>query len=482
MTLSLIQFVALHNIASQDKTQLYSAGFHGILAVLEAIGPTGPNIPNVLSNLKSGFGALAGTTDDAPGNRAWVWAFKTLSCAASEVLRAERIKAPLSAKKDEAVQQFLSAAVQFDGAELESLTLLNPSLSTLFNKARAALGPMILKATTGMDLEVTTLDERFSRALRTGSNRTLCEDPEYFRTLEDGLTGLAGESARRDGHWARHAHWISHQFTDAPTFSPDEDEIIPLESVYLPSRCFWHDTIKIEDEDGEEKWQTYAHVADLHKTAVDWLSCDAQHDPLCVVTGGPGSGKSSFARAFAHEVIQGGTFRVLFIQLQHMTLSGSLHDDIVRYVDRRDTATGKHGSPGIAGNPFDWRKTDEKPVLMIFDGLDELSTKEEDGERNARELLLALKLLLSPLNADGTPIRAMVLGRNLACQGAMETANIPLNTMLNIAPIAEMTSATCSMSSKNVKEVKDPDSLMALDQRAEYWRKWATLKWFDRLC
>jgi hypothetical protein len=461
------------------KRKYLEAGFHGILAILASISPSGPNIPNVLSNLKSGFGALSGVAEDAPSNRAWVWAFKTLSYAASEVLRTERTKAPLSGQAEKAVEEFLDAATQFDGQELDGLALMNPGLSPLFTNARNALGQLILKATTGTDLGLDTLDERFSQALRTGSNRTLCEDPYYFRVLEDGLTGMAGEGARRDGQWSRHAHWISHYYTDAPIFSPDEEEIIPLEAIYLPLRCFWHQTQKTDAENGEITTRKTAHVAELHGTAHNWLSKDARVDPILVVTGGPGSGKSSFARAFGHEVIQRDAHRVLFIQLQHMTLTGSLYDDIARYVDRRDTATGKHGSPGLPGNPLDWRKTDQKPLLIIFDGLDELSTKEEDGERYARELLLALKLMLSPLNTDSTPVRALVLGRNLACQAAMSAANIPLICMLNVAPIAKLNHETFTLPSRDVRNIDDPDNLMNDDQRLDYWKKWASIRGLD---
>ncbi|MEP2706323.1 MAG: pentapeptide repeat-containing protein [Roseibium sp.] len=460
----------------KQKQNYLDAGFKGILAILEALGPTGPNIPNILSNLKSGFSALRGEVEDEPGHRAWVWAYKTLSYAVSDVLKTERSKAPLSGQKGDAVKDFLEAATRFEGQELDELAMKNPGLSPLFAEAQKALAPMILKATTGSDLGHDTLNERFRQALRTGSNRTRCEDPAYFQILEDGFTGLAGEGARRDGHWALHEHWISHQFTDAPIFSPDEEEIIPLEAVYLPLRCFWHQTRIVVEENGSEIQQKIAHVSDLHRSARDWLSEDARCHPIRMVTGGPGSGKSSFARAFAHEVIQSGAHRVLFIQLQHMTLSGSLQDDIVRYVDLRDTSTGKHGNPGLPGNPLDWLKTDDKPLLMIFDGLDELSTTEEDGERYARELLLALKLMLSPLNSDGTPIRALVLGRNLACQAAMEISNIPLECMLNVAPIVQMTPENCMMTSLTEENIQDPENLMENDQRADYWQKWAALK------
>lgn len=471
--------MSIQLLPPKRKRDYWSAGFSGIVATLEALSPSGPNVPNVLSNLKSGFGALLGLPEDDISNRAWVWAFKTLNYASAEVLKTERIKAPLSNQKDEAIEEFLEAATCFNNNELDGIAMMNPSLSPLFANAQKALGPMILKATTGVDLGLTNLEERFKQALRTGSNRTLCEDPAYFRVLEDGLTGLAGEGARRDGHWARHAHWISHYFTDAPIFSTDEDEVIPLEAVYLPLRCFWHRNEKTQEEDGSEKVHKTAYVTNLHSTAHEWLSGDARYDPIRVVTGGPGSGKSSFARAFAHEVIQKDAHRVLFVQLQHMTLTGSLYDDITRYVDRRDTSTGRNGNPGLPGNPLEWRKTDEKPILMIFDGLDELSTKEEDGERYARELLVALKLMLSPMNNDGSPIRALVLGRDLACQAAMEASNIPLEKMLNAARIAKMTNEAVMMPAQAKGNIQDVDKLMEVDQRKDYWRKWADIKGLD---
>lgn len=465
--------------APQRNRNYFEAAFSGVLTVLEAIGPTGPNIPNVLANLKAGFSHLKGVNEDEPQHRAWVWAFKTVSYAAGEMLKEQQSKAPLSTQKDVAVQEFLEAATQFDGQELDILALTNPGISPIFAKAQKAMGSLILKATTGSDLGVNALNERFKQTLRSGSYRTLCEDPTYFRVLEEGLTGLAGEGARRDGHWARHAHWISQQYTDAAIFSPDEDEIIPLEAVYLPLRCFWHKTEIVEKDDGTEELRRTAHVADLHHTAHKWLSSDTKQDTIRVVTGGPGSGKSSFARAFAHEVIVRGKHRVLFLQLQHIKLTGSLYDDIARYIDRRDTAIGQNGSPGLPGNPLEWRKTDDMPLLMIFDGLDELSTKEEDGERFARELLLSLKLMLSPMNADGSTIRALVLGRNLACQAAMAAANIPLECMLNAAPIAKLSRETCVVSAGSTDKVQDADGLMDRDQREDYWLKWAALKGLD---
>ncbi|MEP1535542.1 MAG: pentapeptide repeat-containing protein [Paracoccaceae bacterium] len=461
----------------KTEREFFNAGFYGILAILETINPTGPNIPNVLSNLKSGFASLAGQPEDTVGTRAWCWAFKTLSYALGDFLKAEHIKAPLSKHKDEAVREFLSAAVTFNGKDLDGLTLMNPGLSPMFTDAHNVLKALILKATTGHELEVETITERFNQALRTGSNRSLCEDPTYFRVLEDALTGIAGEGARRDTHWARHAHWISHQFTDAPIFSPDEEEIVPLEAVYLPLRCFWHEKKPVVDEDENEETIISAHIADLHSQTSKWLSADARKEPLRVIAGGPGSGKSSFARAFAHKVIQEGKHRVLFVRLQFASLTGSLAEDIARYCNQYDNSVAKNGNPGIPGNPLDWRKQDPTPIVMIFDGLDELSTNDDEGNRYAREFLLALKLMLSPLNVDGSPVRAMILGRNIACQSAMKAANIPLKAMLNVAPIAQLNSSTCSLSSTSGEVViRDPSGLKDQDQRPNYWQKWARLK------
>ncbi|MCA1242530.1 pentapeptide repeat-containing protein [Stappia stellulata] len=457
----------------------WRAVVHGMLAGVEGASPTGPNIHNIVLQLNDALKELAGKETDTPPNRAWNWAARTLAYAASDILAQSRRIAPLTTKKEEALKAFLNASTQFGGTQLDQSTLRVPAASAVFEPARKALPELLLQSTTAANLKLETLKTRFERALQAASNRVICEDPSYFKPLEDALYSVGGEPARREADWARHNFWISAQFTDEPVFSPDADETVPLASVYLRLRCFWNEEIVTERRE-LQVIKRKAHVSYLHETLHEWLGEDAAKNPVRVIAGGPGCGKSSFARAFAHEVMQDpNKHRVALIRLQHVHLTGQLDRDIAEYFHRFNSLVALKGNPGLPESPLEWRKEDATPLLLIFDGLDELTADAGDAEKYAREFLLSLMRMLSPLNADGPPVRAVVLGRNIACEQAMKAAALPLPTMLNVAPIAPMTRETCLLSRDPPEEGQDllnPDNLMEIDQRVTYWEQWAQAK------
>ncbi|PKR49753.1 pentapeptide repeat-containing protein, partial [Thalassospira marina] len=453
---------------------------HGMLAAVEVGKPTGPNIHTVVLRLKDAVKELAGKETDTPPNRAWNWAARTLTYAAGDILAHAQCLAPLSVNKEEALETFLEASMQFGNgqAQLDQATLRAPALSAVFEPARKALPNLLLTSTTGDNLEFDSLQTRFDHALQSASNRVICEDPTYFKPIEEALVSIGGEAARREADWARHNFWISSQFTDEPVFSPNADETVPFAAVYLRLRCFWNEEIAIETDDRERgEIQRTAHVSNLHEALHDWLKGDARKDAVRVIAGGPGCGKSSFARAFAHEVAQDSLkHRVALIRLQYTHLTGELDHDIAAYFHKFNSLVSPKGNPGLPESPLEWRKEDAAPLLLIFDGLDELTADAGDAETYARAFLLSLDRMLSPLNRDGPAVRAVVLGRNIACEQAMKAANLPLPTMLNVAPIAPMTRQICLLGKappKDRQDLFDPNNLMQKDQRETYWQQWA---------
>lgn len=462
------------------KRDVISASFNVVLACVEGGRPTGPNIHNVAMRLRDAVQELVGAPSDTVENRAWNWAVKTLAYAVGEVLIQARRKAPLSDASQDAIDIFIGSASHFDGIELDSFCFGNPSSTVVFQAARKALPQLLMSASTGSKLDLDTLDERFDAALRSGSARVVSDDPDYYNPLEAALTSLGGIGARRDADWSRHHHWISTQFTDTIVFSPDENEKTPVESVYLRLRCFWNEADETTLENSRQPTEYLkAHVSDIHSTAMDWVLNGDKADAIRIVTGGPGSGKSSFARSFAYEVMQNGKYRVAFVRLQYARLTGSLLDDIAKYFSTYDSKVTGKGNAGLPRSPIELRKEDNTPLLFIFDGLDELTTNDDASKKFATDFILSLSQALLPLNSDGSRICALVLGRNIACEAAMKAANIPLKKMLNVAQIAPMSRTTCRLSEHNIDESDDcfdPHSLMQIDQREEYWRKWAVAK------
>ncbi|HZG31281.1 MAG TPA: pentapeptide repeat-containing protein [Ensifer sp.] len=449
-------------------------------AILTIVSAVSKDPHNTLRNLRDAFLAFQGKETDTPENRAWVWAAQTITYAAGDMLSQAQKGSPLSIQKDDALKVFFEASFKFDNVEFDENALLSPATSPIFDEARKALPSLLLTATTGNEVGFDTIHERFTAALNNASHRSFLWKAQYLHPLETAFSRTSSEPLKREFAWIRHHQWISNQFLGTPIFSPDENETIPLCDVYLRLRCFWNvDKEREADERGKKEITRYAHIADLHQTMHDWLAQNGKTDTIRVITGGPGSGKSSFARAFSHEVIEKGKHRVAFVRLQQMRLTGDLRDDIGRYLRDSDEPLAAGGSTGLPENPLEWRKMDLTPLLLVFDGLDELTTNEEDHKKNAREFLLSLKRLIDSLS--GTPVFAIVLGRNIACEEAMKVAYIPLQSMLNVSPIVPMTPEMCRVTGEKLRQervelISDPSNLMGKDSRAGYWKNWAKIK------
>jgi predicted NACHT family NTPase len=104
----------------------------------------------------------------------------------------------------------------------------------------------------------------------------------------------------------------------------------------------------------------------------DWLKRGStEGDAIRLITGGPGSGKSTFAKWLAAELSEKQRMRVLFIPLQRFRILASLKEAMASYLTETKRFQQNPLSQQGFANPSD-------PLLLIFDGLDEL-TKPGDG-------------------------------------------------------------------------------------------------------
>ena len=107
------------------------------------------------------------------------------------------------------------------------------------------------------------------------------------------------------------------------------------------------------------------HVDQLHNLMNEWLD-DITAISLRIVVGGPGSGKSSFAKAFAVEVSDQLAWRVVFIELQNLAFDkGDLERRIGEYLTSSAlySAIDPEGTAGFPQNPLSWRAASSDSVL-----------------------------------------------------------------------------------------------------------------------
>lgn len=423
--------------------------------------------------------AMQGIEESAPQHLAWTWLSLTLADALTSFLKVLRKDTILQASKlDAAIQEFVIKSLEItDSAKLDENAFFSPASHPAFAQARAQIPHLISKVTLKTKFDIAKWQVVFDDCLAPASFKTIASNHAKLGGLVEAITGPAGTALRRDVAWARHYEWLNKRFYQDAVFSPDGSVTTPLSALYLRLRTYWHEVFEEPANDREEpekRWK--AHFGDLHETVEAWLD-DGGKDFLRVVAGGPGSGKSSFARAIAAEIALRGKRRVLFVELQRMMLTGDLYRDIGTYLYQRNKPTGENGSPGFSENPLDWLKGDTRPTLLVFDGLDEITHDSEKSKEISRNFVLNIEKLIRGQNQDGTKICALVLGRDAACQEGMKAAGLPLETMLNVAPIRKLRKEdfypvnTDRLSEDTVDFPELPDSLLR-DQRPEYWKLW----------
>ncbi|PTV95556.1 hypothetical protein C8J27_104193 [Rhodobacter aestuarii] len=436
--------------------------------------------------------AFKGVETATPENLAWVWLNATITLAANEFLAfiARENELMLQAR-DGAVEAFLKAAIPEEiTAEFNDGALRSPVTHEAFQPARKAIIAFVLALTriTLFD-EETSQKERyqreFDRHLNRASAYVFSAHYDRLKPLETAVTGPATEAMRREAAWARHYDWIHRKVDTEPVFSPDGTVTTPLKPLYLRPRAYWHELLREDDEAGD-KSRYRAHLGDLHQTLEDWLATDDAKgmNTLRLIAGGPGSGKSSFAKVFASESILRERYRVIFVELQHMrSMTGELLSDLTSYLKRRPPSKVTEGTPGLPDNALQWASDENRPLLLIFDGLDELSFVGDHAAELTRKFILSVRQMLITQNAEGTWLRALVLGRNAAIQSGMREADIPMHLLLNVAPIRKLTQDDLkpprySSPDERRDKCEFPDlsrlpSNLTRDQRPAYWLNWA---------
>ena len=289
---------------------------------------------------------------------------------------------------------------------------------------------------------------------------------DYFHPL---MVGPVAEGEKRRLAWARHADWIRSLYFREPIFHQDEESGLSLDKVYVKLRCCYLEEMKANEYSRSVGW--------LHERLQDWLAnARPATDAIRMVAGGPGSGKSSFARAFACEVLDEGKFHVVFVPLQFMRLTAHLDDDLQKFLRKRWNETDPKGGAGFPESPLSWVAQDKKPLLLIFDGLDELARSEERNEDLTRKFVERLVGELRVWNGEKLAVRALVLGRSTAAQAAREEADLPLEVLLHTLPLRPILGSDLATVHERgpVDRMKARDDIetLKLDQREEFWNRW----------
>lgn len=282
---------------------------------------------------------------------------------------------------------------------------------------------------------------------------------EFIKTLEaewlnhsDEYKRIAGwgdliiKAADQERAWPLYLNRLKDHI-DKPLFH----EAITLRQIYIPLRAFYIDSSRNEiewfkKESKPSKWV----VTDLERELNNWLRNENPEDAIKLISGEPGCGKSSFAKTFAAHQADNKNRRVLLVPLYELQPMVDLVKAIEIYV--RDRRLLSH-------NPLD-PEYGESRLLLILDGLDELSMQGKGASELAQHLIREIERLVDLFNRDVPVLKVVISGRELFMQANVTGFN-RTPPILNILPYHFIKQAHI--------EYRGEDELINQDQRQLWW-------------
>jgi hypothetical protein len=258
------------------------------------------------------------------------------------------------------------------------------------------------------------------------------------------------KASEREQAWMRYSAWLQKQ-VEEPMFS----EAFSLKKVYIQLRAYY-ERKKDEDKrrslerdiDAEKKCGKI--VCELEKQLDEWANTNEASDAIRIISGGPGCGKSSFSKMFAAKQSERTDRQVLFIPLHRFEPKDDLVDAVKEFVSLDGF---------LPHNPLDPKDGDSR-LLIIFDGLDELSMQGKVGNEVAQQFVQEVQRKLESFNNREPKLKVLISGRELSVQ-ANESSVRKLNQILRILPYY--------YSGNSRIEYIDNEKLLNQDQRQLWW-------------
>lgn len=285
-----------------------------------------------------------------------------------------------------------------------------------------------------------------------------------YEPLANALDTPFTQAGTKQRGWLEYAAWLR-----ASLCEPMFDESFSLADIYVPLRAAYDKEPPTRGrrqkadapEESSEECKSTRTAVDLADHLRTWALSAKSGDAVRVLAGGPGSGKSSFCKIFAAEYadeLRAAGITTLLIPLHHFRPDESLPAAVGRFV----ADTGRLGF-----NPLDPEFLKSGSVLLLFDGLDELSQQGHVGAQVASDFVRDIESSLTRINTeDDARLRVVLTGRELVIQA--NRAAFRGERLLDVLPF-------CRTKDSENWPVDGDDSLLDNDQRHAWWKRYGEL-------
>ncbi|BAL74194.1 NACHT domain-containing protein [Bradyrhizobium cosmicum] len=448
---------------------------------LKLVGATSETALKSLTLGKDGFAAAISPLlrifetlrgQDSTEKRATRLVLETISYSLAKTIALSEFKRTPLGPELEVITEHLLSRVQAlaDQSEiiLRASHLENPATFVLFDDVATHLFHEVSpNEPKGRESEIVAT---FRSSLAEALVRIRARSPDYYSPVFEILSGPGARGDARALAWTQYRELLIRRFEDEPLFGEDSHSGVRLAQVYQTLRGYWNG-----QDDGSEdaaspplKSKGPMHVGMLDQIIGEWLARDDPQDRIRLISGGPGSGKSTFAKSLSAALATRLEWRVVFVPLQRIKGAGPLEGRINEYfrlqVDEPfDLETAPLLSIGRDGHR-DW--------LIVFDGLDELAKEGINSESAAQEFASALADWRGRIG--DAAVRFLVLGRAPSMQDARRRLGLQGRGTIHVAGMAPL-SKTLRYEARKITYY-DPSKLREIDQRSDFWKRWAVAK------
>ncbi|MCA2716989.1 pentapeptide repeat-containing protein [Microcystis sp. M169S2] len=274
---------------------------------------------------------------------------------------------------------------------------------------------------------------------------------DEYSLLLDEIDTPFNNAWKRERGWLHYRAWLQKQI-DEPIFW----ETFSLKQIYVPLRGFYEEEeIKATPDTDYHREPSFKRIViKLQEQLETWLEAAKSDDAIRLLTGGPGSGKSSFCKVFAAQQARLEK-QVLYIPLHRLSFSTDLVTAVKTFVQHDGF---------LPENPLEPSDQDLK-LLIIFDGLDELSMQGKIAQEVAQNFVNEVREKVHHFNQNKTRLQVLISGRDVVVQSNKNNFKKP-RQIITILPYWV----------GNRDNFSDDDNLLKVDQRHQWWQQYGQAK------
>ena len=427
------------------KDFLPTVGKAGIDAGLGNWGALGKDSIDILKSL----GLSSGKEE-----KAWLLVYKSLLQAVKNLIE-ETTELQLDKFDLKSLQNQINQTLRDSSLVINQEFFLHPEDSCIVTDILLPLSVWLQKSDPNMrSAGAKVISQRLPSYFSLAIHEEWGNNSQDYSILQATLDTPFTQANARTKAWLRYSSWLQKQ-VEEPLFL----EAFSLKQVFIPLRAYYK-LQREKDHDETISGRNFDHQAKTAKIVIDleteletWLDKADKNDAIRIISGGPGSGKSSLTKIWAAKLSAQGKIKVLFVPLHHFNASLDLVEAMEKFINVDGFLTA---------NPL-YGESKEKRLLIIFDGLDELAMQGKIAQEIAQSFVREVQRKVQQFNQREICLQILISGRELVLQ-ANESDFRKEGQILHLLPYF--------LHEDDYEDYEDGDKLLEIDQRQLWWQKY----------